>query len=131
MPYSPRLLFESQTSFQDHEVDIRPALSGLDQRFGDFEGRTLISRFDFSEAWPTWEMHPAGDEFVCLIDGDVEITLRLSEGDETIRLSEPGSFAIVPKGTWHTANPHRPTSMLFVTPGQGTENREQPPRGTD
>lgn len=110
-------------------VDVTDTLwSDLDARFGEFEGRSLISCFEFSEAWPTWEMHPAGDEFVCLLDGDVEFTLALPEGDETVRLSEPGSFVIVPKGTWHTASPSRPTRMLFVTPGQGTENREQPVR---
>ena len=49
-------------------------------------------------------------------------------GDETVRLSEPGAFVIVPRGTWHTAKVNVPTTMLFVTPGQGTENREQPIR---
>ncbi|MDH3747025.1 MAG: hypothetical protein OER97_02365 [Gammaproteobacteria bacterium] len=100
----------------------------IDATYGDFKGRTLISSFAFADAWPTWEMHPAGDEFVCLLDGDVEMTLALPDGDKTVRLSESGAFVLVPKGIWHTANPHRPTRMLFVTPGQGTENREQPVR---
>ena len=26
----------------------------------------------------------------------------------------------------HTARPNAPTSMLFITPGEGTENRETP-----
>lgn len=103
--------------------------SDIDARYGDFRGRTLISSFAFSEPWPTWEMHPAGDEFVCLLDGDVDVTLALPEGDRTTRLSQPGQFVIVPKGVWHFASPHRPTTMLFVTPGEGTENREQPRRG--
>ena len=30
---------------------------------------------------------------------------------------------VVPKGTWHTARTSVPTKMLFVTPGQGTENK--------
>jgi quercetin dioxygenase-like cupin family protein len=38
-------------------------------------------------------------------------------------LGEPGAFIVVPRGTWHTARISTPTSMLFVTPGQGTENR--------
>ena len=100
----------------------------IDAKYGDFKGRTLISSFEFSEAWPTWEMHPAGDEFVCLLDGDVEMTLALADGDKTVRLNEPGEFVIVPKGVWHTAVPLCRTNMLFVTPGEGTENREQPVR---
>ena len=57
------------------------------------------------------------------------MTLALPGGDETVRLNEPGTFVIVPKGTWHTARVNAPTTMLFVTPGQDTENREQPRRG--
>ena len=46
--------------------------------------------------------------------------------DVGVRVSQPGSFDVVPQGTWHTANPHAPTTMLFVTAGEDTENREQP-----
>ena len=53
--------------------------------------------------------------------------LDTEEGEQCVRLNTPGSFGIVPKGTWHTAKVHAPTSMLFVTPGQGSENREHPP----
>ncbi len=52
--------------------------------------------------------------------------LDTDEGEQRVRLNTPGPFVIVPNGTWHTANVHAPTSMLFVTPGQGTGNREQP-----
>lgn len=110
-------------------IEVTDAIwSEIDEKYGDFKGRTLISSFEFSDTWPTWEMHPAGDEFVCLIDGDVDMTLALPEGDETVRLSACGEFVIVPKGVWHTASPYRATSMLFVTPGEGTENREHPVR---
>ena len=98
----------------------------IDEQFGDFAGASLISSFSFDEDWPTWEVHPHGDEFVCLMTGDAELILAAAGGDIRVRLSEPGSFVIVPKGTWHTAKVHAPTKMLFVTPGQGTENREQP-----
>ncbi len=102
--------------------------SDLNEKYGDFAGHSLISCFSFEEPWPTWEVHPAGDEFVCLLEGDVQMTLAMPGGDETLRLSEPGSFVIVPRGVWHTAAPSAPSRMLFVTPGQGTENREQPDR---
>jgi len=46
---------------------------------------------------------------------------------DTIWADLVGSSVIVPKGTWHTPKVHAPTSMLFVTPGQGTENLEHPP----
>ena len=30
---------------------------------------------------------------------------------------------IVPRGTSHTAHTNAPTTMLFVTPGEGTQNK--------
>lgn len=115
--------------FVAETIDVTDTIwADIDTMYGDFKGRTLISSFAFSEDWPTWEMHPAGDEFVCLLDGDVDMTLALRDGDRIVRLSEPGAFVIVPKGIWHTASPYQPTRMLFVTPGEGTENRDEPIR---
>jgi mannose-6-phosphate isomerase-like protein (cupin superfamily) len=101
--------------------------SDLDENFGDFAGHSLIASFSFDGDWPTWEVHPEGDEFVCLLSGDADMILDSDEGEQRVRLTTPGSLVIVPKGTWHTAKVHAPTSMLFVTPSQGTQNREQPP----
>lgn len=103
--------------------------SEIDEKYGDFAGRSLISSFTFEGDWPTWEVHPAGDEFVVLISGEAEMVLAQPGGDESVMLSEPGDFVIVPKGIWHTARINTPTTMIFVTPGQGTENREEPIRG--
>ena len=55
-------------------------------------------------------------DFILLIEGQ----------EQTIRVSTPGTYVIVPKGSWHTARPHEPTTMLFLTPGQGTINALQP-----
>ena len=60
------------------------------------------------------------------MSGDVEMILAKDSGEEKVRLNTPGSFVVVPKGTWHTAKVHAPTTMLFVTPGEGTANRESP-----
>lgn len=119
----------STPGFEADTIDVTKNIwADIEAKYGDFEDLTPISSFAFEEAWSTWEMHPAGDEFVCLLDGDVDVTLAMPGEDTTVRLSAPGEFAIVPKGVWHTASPHRPTTMLFVTPGEGTENREQPVR---
>lgn len=99
----------------------------LGQDFPDFSGRILIQRFEFDEPWGTWEVHPKGDEFVYLLSGDVDFTLRTAEGETSVRVNEPGSYVVVPRGTWHTASPRARTAMLFVTPGEGTENRAEPP----
>ena len=100
----------------------------LDGEFEGFVGHSLIQIHAFESAWPTWEMHPKGDELVCLIEGDVDFVLRVDGEDQVVRVNEPGSYVVVPKGIWHTARPHTPTKMLFVTPGEGTQNEESPPR---
>lgn len=98
----------------------------LDRDFDDFHGHTLIMTSAFSEDWPTWEIHPHGDEFVYLLEGDTDFILHTAEGDQTVRVNQPGSYVVVPKNTWHTAKPHAPTRMLFVTPGEGTLNQAEP-----
>jgi len=103
----------------------------LDDEYKDFAGHLLISSYSFDADWPTWEVHPAGDEFVILVSGDADLVLAGDDGDETIRMTEPGTFAIVPQDTWHTARIRSHTVMLFVTPGEGTVNAEAPVRRSD
>ncbi|MBD1868653.1 hypothetical protein H6F95_15320 [Cyanobacteria bacterium FACHB-471] len=49
--------------------------------------------------------------------------MKQNEAEKTIHLDTPGAFVLVPCGTWHTAKVHSPSSMLFITPGEGTQNR--------
>jgi quercetin dioxygenase-like cupin family protein len=95
----------------------------LDRRFGGFKGHVLVSSFAFDSDWPSWERHPAGDELVCLLSGEVELVLELENRHEVARLKKAGEFVLVPRNTWHTARTSVPTKMLFVTPGEGTENK--------
>jgi mannose-6-phosphate isomerase-like protein (cupin superfamily) len=99
----------------------------LDRRFNLFKGHLLIAEYAFDTDWPTWECHPAGDELVMLQAGRATLRLREAGGDRDVLLAAPGDYAIVPAGTWHTARVAEPTRMLFMTPGEGTENREAPP----
>jgi mannose-6-phosphate isomerase-like protein (cupin superfamily) len=103
-------------------VEVTPTIwQELDRRFDGFKGRLLVSCFAFERDWDTWEMHPAGDEVVCLLSGRASFEL---EGRGIVaELSEPGSFLVVPRGTWHTAHTSVPTKMLFITPGEGTKNK--------
>ena len=95
----------------------------LDAQHGDFAGKLLISSYHFDSDWPTWEIHPHGDEIVQLQSGEVEFVLEEPTGLRRVHLDQPGSFVIVPRNTWHTAKVRKPSVMLFITPGQGTQNR--------
>ena len=115
--------------FNASVVELTPDLyTRIDEEFSDFKGHLLISSYAFDEDWPTWEVHPAGDEFVILVSGDADLVLARDGGDETIRMTEPGTFVIVPHNTWHTARIRKTSIMMFVTPGEGTVNAERPPR---
>ncbi len=97
----------------------------LESKVDDFKGKRLISHFTFDKDWETWEMHPAGEEFVCLLSGQVDLILEQNGVENTVQLSTSGSYVLVPRGTWHTARVHTPSSMLFITPGEGTQNRSR------
>ena len=115
----------------DKRASIEKADAGLYQRldetYGDFAGHELIALYQFESDWPTWEIHPHGDELVVLMSGEITFVFHLDDGESSLRLTEPGSYAIVPRNTWHTARTDTPCSVLFVTPGQGTQNAEEPP----
>ncbi|WP_111655336.1 cupin domain-containing protein [Isoalcanivorax indicus] len=87
------------------------------------QGR-LMSAFTFSAPWPTWERHPAGEELVLLLSGVATMVLDESDQEREVQLSTPGDFVLVPRNIWHTARTQVKTTMLFLTPGEGTEHRE-------
>ena len=91
--------------------------------FPQLEQGRLMSAFTFSAPWPTWERHPAGEELVMLLSGDATVVLEESGQERSLRLAEPGAFVLVPKNVWHTARTAVPTTLLFLTPGAGTEHR--------
>ncbi len=83
-------------------------------------GHLLVSSFQFNSDWPTWEMHPHGDELVCLIDGEADLVLREKSGETIVALKGGDSF-LIPQGAWHTARTANACRLLFVTYGKGTQ----------
>jgi hypothetical protein len=91
--------------------------------FSDLGPGRLVSTYDFRENWATWEKHPAGEELVVLLAGALEFILSINGREESISLNSPGQFLIVPRDTWHTVNVPRGALALFITAGEGTQNR--------
>src|SRR5215207_1653388 len=84
----------------------------------------MVSGLSFESDWASWERHPAGEEMVCLIEGEVELHLELEDGSrDMVTLDRPGDYVLVPKNAWHTAKVRKPARMFFITPGEGTQNR--------
>ncbi len=85
-------------------------------------GGWMVMTFHNARTWPTWEVHPEGDELVHLIGGHLDLLLELPGGVATVPMTA-GRTIVVPQGVWHTAVVHEPGDTLHVTFGKGTENR--------
>lgn len=97
---------------------------GYDQRHhDDLEEGRIVSLFRFEESWTSWEMHPQGEEVVCVIEGQMVLHQELADGSEQSWTLGPGDYAINPRGAWHTADAQGPVAALFITAGKGTTHR--------
>jgi len=92
-------------------------------QLGKFHHEYLVSSSSVDNDWSVWEMHPNGDEVVCLLSGQITFVLEHEEGNLMVELVESGNFVVVPKGTWHTVKVHERSTMLFITAGEGTQHR--------
>jgi quercetin dioxygenase-like cupin family protein len=86
------------------------------------EGR-LVSLYRFEEPRTSWEMHPAGDEVVCVVQGHMTLHQELLDGSSQSWELGPGDYAINPPGAWHTADAEEPVVAFFITAGKGTTHR--------
>jgi mannose-6-phosphate isomerase-like protein (cupin superfamily) len=92
-------------------------------QLGSFRNEYLVTTQECSADWPHWEMHPNGDEVVCLLSGSLDFILGIGAEERRVPLSAAGSYVIVPKGMWHTAKMSEPCRLLFITAGEGTQHR--------
>jgi mannose-6-phosphate isomerase-like protein (cupin superfamily) len=89
---------------------------------GDLADGRLLSAYRFTEDWPSWERHPAGDEIVVQLSGAMNFVVEEGGAERTIALRGRAAL-VVPRGAWHTARVLAPSEALFVTRGAGTEHR--------
>ena len=82
----------------------------------------LLSALTMGADWTNWEMHPAGDEVLFMLEGKATFVLDLPDGLKEINLSA-GRLLIIPKGVWHTAKVNEPARLLAITAGLGTQHR--------
>ena len=86
------------------EVEVDPQFwPQIDHRPEYSHGR-LVMVFEFEKDWPTWEIHPAGEELVCVLEGEMRLILRRPEGDVATEVRAGDS---VLRGTPHHIVPAR------------------------
>ncbi|MBC3868828.1 cupin domain-containing protein [Undibacterium oligocarboniphilum] len=112
-----------------HTAVVGPTLyEDLDVRFDGFKSCLLIAEYAFDEDWSTWECHPHGDEILYLLSGAAEIHFLAEGRIQKQSLVQPGNAMIVRQTCWHTAKVLQgPCRILFVTPGENTNNAASPP----
>ena len=120
---STYLRLRSDTSIESLPVDKTFWDRLTTGQLGQFHHEYLVSSHTVDSDWSVWELHPNGDEVVCLLSGKVTLIFEHEDGDLAVELVEPGSFVVVPKGTWHTAKVHERAAMLFITAGENTQHR--------
>jgi mannose-6-phosphate isomerase-like protein (cupin superfamily) len=82
----------------------------------------LVARYRITEDTRTWEKHPAGDELLFMLSGEMSLILEQGEKEETVDLVAGRAF-VVPRGTWHRQVMRSPGEYLGATYGKGTEHR--------
>lgn len=108
--------------------DSARAMEGGDRFWATIQERTdleegrLMGVIGQSKDWDHWERHPAGEEILTLLSGEMELVLDL-EGGEQRTVLKAGETFIVPRGIWHRALVKEAGRLMFVTPGAGTEHR--------
>ena len=88
------------------------------------EGR-LVSLYDFNESWDSWEMHPAGEELVVCIAGEITLIQERPDGNFHAETLTANQYAINAAGTWHTADVSTSATVMFITAGVGTQHRSR------
>lgn len=83
---------------------------------------TLVSASVSTSDWPHWEMHPAGEEVLVLVDGRMTLILDEPGAERRVEMT-PGSTCIVPRGVWHRALVPETSRFVGITYGAGTQHR--------
>jgi len=114
-------------------VHLRPDESAVAMEGGDAFWAGIAARSDLEEGrlmgrtsqgkdWDHWERHPAGEEILTLLSGELELVLEMPNGEQRAVLQAGLSF-VVPRGIWHRGIVRQPGELMFITPGAGTEHR--------
>jgi mannose-6-phosphate isomerase-like protein (cupin superfamily) len=114
-------------------IHLRPdesaiSMEGGDKFWADIDERRDLNQGRFmgvvmqSTDWDHWERHPAGDEILVLLSGEMDLLLEQAGKVERTTMRTGQTF-IVPKGVWHHGVVKKPGRLMFITPGAGTEVR--------
>ncbi len=82
----------------------------------------LVARYTIDRDAQTWEVHPAGEELLTMLSGEMEVLFEAAGGVVTVLL-KPGETCVVPRGMWHRQVVRQAGEYLGITYGKGTQHR--------
>lgn len=111
-------------------AEVLPPFTGMEW-YADYAARAaadgaegrLVSQYAFTEDWTSWEMHPHGAEVVICTAGALVLVQEYPDGRHGSVALAAGEYAINPPGVWHTADIAESASAIFITAGEGTQQR--------
>jgi mannose-6-phosphate isomerase-like protein (cupin superfamily) len=83
----------------------------------------MVASFPVRDEISHWEIHPRGDELLCMLSGAIDVALEREDGTARVVRLEAGATCLVPRGTWHRLFPRAPGQLLAITYGKDTRHR--------
>jgi mannose-6-phosphate isomerase-like protein (cupin superfamily) len=104
-------------------VNLTAALASFDEvysprivaRVNDYDVRIAHARGEH-----VWHVHEDTDEFFLVLDGQLEVAVRDSDGTETTVLLREGDTFVVPRGTEHKPSSSGGSVLMFEPRGTVT-----------
>jgi mannose-6-phosphate isomerase-like protein (cupin superfamily) len=82
----------------------------------------LLAKYSIDRDAQAWELHPAGDELLTMLVGEMDVVFERAGAEVTVSL-QPGQTCLVPRGMWHRQVVRRSGEYLGITYGKGTQHR--------
>jgi mannose-6-phosphate isomerase-like protein (cupin superfamily) len=120
-PDGTTALLPGGRGFWNQLMSGSPTDAGIQQLMNSPNGR-LLSTMAMNADWTSWEMHPAGDEILIMLEGKANFVLEMPDGLREVFLTA-GRMLVVPRGVWHTAKVPEPSRLLAITAGAGSQHR--------
>ena len=105
--------------FWSQAMSGKPSDPGI-RKLMDSEYGRLLTVLTMNADWTTWEMHPAGDELLFMLEGTATFLMDLPDGVKEVEFNA-GRLLVIPRGVWHTAKMSGPARLLVITAGHGTQ----------
>jgi mannose-6-phosphate isomerase-like protein (cupin superfamily) len=82
----------------------------------------LVAVYAIDRDAQAWEMHPAGDELLTVLSGEMGVVFQGPDDEVAVAL-RAGESCLVPQGMWHRQVVRQTGQYLGITYGKGTQHR--------